>query len=160
MSHLRKVLGVLFLLTFLRVAGADLPFCGSWYRDDSGDGHGFRTEITFGEDGTFSMVFSQPPKEGKPSEPIQKTEGAWTFEEGVIVIRMPSTAPVGVMPRADAKFRWKVLAVSPDSLATCEQPGAVRSDWKRSGGRTSDQSATPVKSPVSKQSPPSGVAHP
>ena len=160
MKHLRQALGILFLLTFSRVAGADVPFGGSWYRDDVGQNQSIRTEITFGDDGAFSMVFFQVPKDGEPGAPIQKTEGRWSFEEGVILIRTPSTAPVGVTPREENRSRWKILSTSSDTLTTCEQSGATQRTWKRSGGRTSDQSATPVTSPVSKQSPPSGVAHP
>ena len=132
MSHLRLPFAALLVLAFTRVLGAAESISGSWYRDEVGQDHAIRTVITFGEKGIFSTEFIQVPnKHGMPSIPLSKIEGRWEYEKEIIVLHLPSTAPVGVVPKEETKVRWRVVSVTKNELSLCDESGSDRRDWRK-----------------------------
>ena len=132
MSHLRLAFTALLVLAFTRVLGAAESISGSWYRDEGGQDHAIRIVITFGEKGLFSTEAIQVPnKRAMPSILLSKTEGRWEYEKEIIVLHLPGTAPVGVVPKEERKVRWQIVSVTKNQLSLCDESGSNRRDWKK-----------------------------
>jgi hypothetical protein len=131
MNRLRPVFSFLLLLSFGRIAGAADDLIGTWFLAESGSAPRIRTEITFGIDGAFSMAFRRIPTEEENSEaPIQTTEGRWELDAEVVVLHLPSTAPVGV-PKVERVVRWRIVSITGDALSIVDETDSSRRNWKK-----------------------------
>lgn len=119
----------LFILFFYAVFSlgtlAAQPLVGTWYHDEIDDRRTTTTEMMFGSDGSFAQTIAVATGGAPAASIVDRIEGKWEEQGSYFILKLPSTAPVGVSPREDRTVKFHIEKLTDEELSFTEV-GRVR----------------------------------